>query len=108
MPATGRPFAVSSTVHVVPAFDPAGRAFTVTVSVEGREARALDGAPWTLGRPDDAVDEVDGFLLDAGFGGLTSRQMQLLERELIILRGGREAAELTQAEAQQPGRLHLF
>ncbi|MFJ5120857.1 hypothetical protein [Kitasatospora sp. NPDC088548] len=108
MPTSGSPFVVASTVHVVPAFDPAGRAFSVSVVITGQEASVLDGAPWSLDHPDDAVDQVDGFLLDAGLGGLTGRQMHLLKRELIILRGGRDAAAMAQAEAQQPGCLRLF
>ena len=87
---------------LVPGYDPVFRTFNVQLWKNGDPADTY-GLGEKFTHPDDVIDTIDDFLDEHGVAPLSEKQLVELGRELIMAKGGPDAALLKMAE-QDPKR----
>ncbi|MCM2388810.1 hypothetical protein [Streptomyces albipurpureus] len=88
---------IGETARLVPVFDPVLRNLAVQLWKDGDPA-GIHGLGETYSCPDDVLDTLGEFLTEAGIRSPTAAEYAVLARELIMLKGGPDAALLTMAE----------
>lgn len=96
---TGKTVHLNETSFLVPVFDPRLRYFVAQLWQNGNVTAVL-GEFGTCRHPDDVLDAVDGFLAEHGLAPLTESQVPQLAFELIMAKGGPDAALLLIAKEQ--------
>jgi hypothetical protein len=94
--ANGNAIDLDETTRIVPVFDPVLCTLSVQLWKSGEPA-GIHGLVEDLTHPDDVLDTIDEFLEQFGVRALTEHEIDVLARELIMAKGGPDAAILMTA-----------
>ncbi len=94
--AYGNPIDLDENTRIVPVFDPVLRTLSVQLW-KGGEPAGIHGLVEHFTHPDDVLDTIDEFLEQSGVRALAEDEIGVLAGELIMAKGGPDAAILMMA-----------